>query len=415
MIVLLRISIGWQFLYEGLWKLDQQATSHPWTAEPFLRNAQGPLRDTYRNLTGDPDDQNWLDYQSVSDRWDKWRESFASHFQLDESQRSRLDLLIDGPAEFAEKLDAVPEQVDLKRFSKAIRYDAEKKLLVVPGNWRLIPKEYDQLQSMVSVKRVADDKLEGGTDAEQAFFVALERLNKRQSRLAYREKLQVLLKGDPERMGLVQEEYKDTIDYKRPGEIDQYHDLVARYNALLAVGEPAFIQRHAEFYAGKMNAARGKLIGPVKQLEAAMQSAALKQLPLEQFSAGPPPAVSSQMALIDTVTLWSLIVLGGLLILGCATRISAVAAAGLLLSFYMAYPPWPGIEPIAPGPEHSLIVNKNLIEVIALLAIAALPTGSWFGLDAIFGKIFGRRWSGRRMSGRDRQSAVGRVESRLRR
>jgi hypothetical protein len=27
-------------------------------------------------------------------------------------------------------------------------------------------------------------------------------------------------------------------------------------------------------------------------------------------------------------------------------------------------------------------VNKNLIEIIALLAIAALPTGYWFGIDS---------------------------------
>jgi hypothetical protein len=35
-------------------------------------------------------------------------------------------------------------------------------------------------------------------------------------------------------------------------------------------------------------------------------------------------------------------------------------------------------------------VNKNLIEVIALLGIAFLPTGSWFGLDGIFRWMFRR-------------------------
>jgi hypothetical protein len=29
-------------------------------------------------------------------------------------------------------------------------------------------------------------------------------------------------------------------------------------------------------------------------------------------------------------------------------------------------------------------VNKNLIEVVALLALAALPSGQWFGLDRLF-------------------------------
>ena len=62
----------------------------------------------------------------------------------------------------------------------------------------------------------------------------------------------------------------------------------------------------------------------------------------------------------------------------------------MLISFYLVVPPWPGV-PQPPGPEHSFIVNKNLIEALALLAIAAMPTGSWFGLDGIFRWIFRRK------------------------
>jgi hypothetical protein len=56
----------------------------------------------------------------------------------------------------------------------------------------------------------------------------------------------------------------------------------------------------------------------------------------------------------------------------------------MLFMFYMAMPPWLGVPEI-PGPEHSFMVNKNLIEVMALLAIAALPTGRWFGVDGLLG------------------------------
>jgi hypothetical protein len=35
-------------------------------------------------------------------------------------------------------------------------------------------------------------------------------------------------------------------------------------------------------------------------------------------------------------------------------------------------------------------VNKNLIEALALLAIASLPTGKWLGLDALVAKLFSR-------------------------
>ena len=81
-----------------------------------------------------------------------------------------------------------------------------------------------------------------------------------------------------------------------------------------------------------------------------------------------------------------LTILGGCLILGLFTRFSAIMAAVMLFMFYVAMPPWPGVPEI-PGPEHSFIVNKNFIEVIALLAIASLPSGRWFGADSIVQRI----------------------------
>jgi hypothetical protein len=80
-----------------------------------------------------------------------------------------------------------------------------------------------------------------------------------------------------------------------------------------------------------------------------------------------------------------------LLISGLGTRVAAIAAAGMLLSFYLAYPPWPGVRHAVPNVEHSLFVDKNLIEVIALLAIAAMPTGTWFGVDGLIWRLIGGR------------------------
>ena len=51
-------------------------------------------------------------------------------------------------------------------------------------------------------------------------------------------------------------------------------------------------------------------------------------------------------------------------------------------------PPWPGL-PVGKASEgHYLFVNKNLIELLACLALAATPNGLWLGLDAL---LFGRR------------------------
>mgnify|MGYP006874417586 FL=1 len=86
-----------------------------------------------------------------------------------------------------------------------------------------------------------------------------------------------------------------------------------------------------------------------------------------------------------------------MLILGLFTRFAAVMAAFMLFSFYLAMPPFPGVPEI-PGPEHSFIVNKNLIEVFALLAIAALPSGIWFGLDRLLAVFFDKWKSGKKLS-----------------
>jgi uncharacterized membrane protein YphA (DoxX/SURF4 family) len=97
----------------------------------------------------------------------------------------------------------------------------------------------------------------------------------------------------------------------------------------------------------------------------------------------------TQLRQVDLTTMWLLTALGLLLIVGLFSRLAALAGAALMVLFYLPMPPWPGV-PEAPGPEHSLFVNKNLIEALALLAIASLPTGKWLGLDALVAKLFSR-------------------------
>ena len=62
----------------------------------------------------------------------------------------------------------------------------------------------------------------------------------------------------------------------------------------------------------------------------------------------------------------------------------------MVFGFYLAMPPLPGV-PEAPGPEHSFIVNKNLVEVLALMTLAFVPSGYWFGLDKLVARFFARK------------------------
>jgi thiosulfate dehydrogenase [quinone] large subunit len=49
-IVVLRVLVGWHFLYEGLAKL----TSGNWSAAGFLKQARGPLADLFHGLAANP-------------------------------------------------------------------------------------------------------------------------------------------------------------------------------------------------------------------------------------------------------------------------------------------------------------------------------------------------------------------------
>src|SRR4051812_23892996 len=60
-LVLLRLAIGWHFLVEGYEKvhsvsLGRTETNRPWTSEPYLREANGPVGGLIRQQVGDPDE-----------------------------------------------------------------------------------------------------------------------------------------------------------------------------------------------------------------------------------------------------------------------------------------------------------------------------------------------------------------------
>lgn len=384
LIVALRLAIGWQFLYEGLWKINSLSTPTPWTAEGYLKNSAGPLRGTFRDMTGDANDYNWLDADKVAAKWDVWQQAFVDHYGLDEKQQARLNDMINGPKEFKVALKQLPAGVTIpKSLAKVVRFDEKAGRLICSGESHMLYAEREQLLKLAP----------GDDDASKAYRKAVTDLHKAASKLSYKEKLRASLIGDPDRAGLIQEQYKDTIDYHRLGEIEKYKLDVARYEANLAAAKVDFNYKHLERQWGELQALRAKVTGPIKAMDKELKTDARdKLLNSEQLSMGPPTLPKEKIDWINLQTIAGLTILGGLLIAGLLTRPAAVAGAGMLLMFYLAMPPWPGV-PEAPGPEHSFIINKNLIEVLALLAIAALPTGQWFGLDGLLTRLCCRRKS----------------------
>ena len=85
----------------------------------------------------------------------------------------------------------------------------------------------------------------------------------------------------------------------------------------------------------------------------------------------------------DALNIWGLVLVGLALMLGALTRVAAVGGMLMLALYYLAYPPLFGAAPAA-AEGHYLIVNKNLVELLALAVVAAVPTGQFLGLDRLF-------------------------------
>ncbi len=391
-LVLLRLAIGWQFLYEGLWKLNTLSTAKPWSSAGYLRAARGPMRNVYRKMTGDPDDLHWLDYDETAARFDAYKSSLQAHNpDLSDEQKSQLDAMVDGPAQFSVPLDHLPAGLKIDgNLKKVISFDPEAKRLIVDGKMHLLPKERAELQKQARALKAAS------ADDIKRFNSAVDQLFKLSSHLSYKERLAVLLKIDPERVGLVyrDDKTKEVVE-ERKGKITEYKELLSRYNEELPKAREAFEVKHLDTQWDEIQKLRSDLVAPVRALETDFHQDARKLLTVEQLARGPVPEPWTRQQQIDHVTIWALITLGCLLLAGLLSRPTALAAALLLLSFYLAVPPWPGVEDLAEtaGPEHSYFINKNLIEVIALLAIASMPTGRWFGFDQVLFGAFRRRRS----------------------
>jgi thiosulfate dehydrogenase [quinone] large subunit len=92
-------------------------------------------------------------------------------------------------------------------------------------------------------------------------------------------------------------------------------------------------------------------------------------------------ASPSALAVVDFLNVWGLILIGLGLMLGCLARPAAIAGVVLLALYYIAAPPFVSFAYSMPSEGSYLVVNKVLIELVAVLALVAFPTSKVFGLD----------------------------------
>ena len=357
LLVLLRLSIGWQFLYEGLWKHDTLSSPTPWTARGYLANAEGPFREHFRSLVGDfpegndPDDLLWLDADRVGRAWDDWAQCFAAHYELPAAQQAQLQQLLNGPAEWKFPLPEAPPEVvaKLTRLQEIkqqnpqadlaeIRY--ENGQLILKGTTPLTPKEAQTMYRWVQATMTdrldagvvkptlaqADEdgnpildaegqpvRMEAGLSREFAMRVyALEQASQKQ--IGFKQKLIASLKGDPERAGVytpssgvatmgapADPATQELVNY---GDISKYKDELAAYNRMRDKATMPHEFEHLSRLKTKLSSLRASVVGPVKALDADLKEQARNLLTPVQIQRGPLPPESTPLYKANVQAMW---------------------------------------------------------------------------------------------------------------
>lgn len=309
MLVILRLTIGWHFLYEGVWKI---ANADKFTAEPFLSQAKGPAAPLFYAMLPDMDG------------------------------RQRLPVTADEAGE------------------KVVRGD------VYLNAWQALKQRV-----------VEDYKL--GPEQE----AAVEKLYER-----YEDSLADFLAVNQE-------------------DIIAYHESLDRFEADLAAGNNGAPFQKKRTWDRQMELRRevGRWLTDLDGMGEEYRLAIWDTLDDDQKSRGmlpklvtspqelpvPVPFAQTRSDALDLSVTYGLTAIGLCLLVGLCTRLAALGGAVFLFFVLLTQPPWPTIYP--PAPEvtgHSLIIDKNFVEMVALLALAATAVGRWGGLD-----YFLYHWLGR--------------------
>lgn len=90
---------------------------------------------------------------------------------------------------------------------------------------------------------------------------------------------------------------------------------------------------------------------------------------------------STALAIVNFLNIWGLVLIGIGLFFGCFTRAATISGIVLLLLYYVANPPFIGMDYGTITEGSYLFIDKNFVEMLALLVLTLFPTGAFVGLD----------------------------------
>lgn len=343
-LVLLRFAIGWHILFEGLDKIQSvnvgvTETNRPWTSRAYLREATGPVAAYFQKQAGDTDEE-------------------------------ALAILEIRPLKPGEDSAKVPAN---QRISS-----------VLDQAWNEYFQRFAEHYQLEGAQRkLAEGKLVQAK--EQAVRWLLGESGIREVERSFSPTATVKITETPAQR---------LQDYRQ--RVSELRNILN--DKLYAFGRDVE-KRHLAALKADVNRMRSELLA---DLEKPMRETLQSVLTDEQKKMAPIPLPvaghwweQGRLAWIDAITRYGLTAVGACLLLGLFTRSACLAGAAFLLMFYLAMPalPWLPESPRAEG--HYVFVNKNIIEMLALLALATTRSGCWAGLDGLFYCMAPWRWRAR--------------------
>jgi uncharacterized membrane protein YphA (DoxX/SURF4 family) len=398
-LVCLRLVIGWHFLVEGLDKLH----SPSWSSEVYLREAGGPLAPHFRELAGD----RLTDLLTVGEdntfpsaldiEWQTYLDAFADFYELNDEQRGRAKSVVDkAKADTLDWLTKTPMPVQKPApYPPPLTVDMK------------IPQRLEALQALqADVAEIEADLPHFGEEKFAEYRRARADLAKwradlkrdldtrtAQMKEALREKVLFEILRDA-----MPKEHHKAIALKAPDPDPKKDDPAKRKREWLYAIQSAVGQiRLAEASNGKatLSAQADKIF-----------THAFDSQPGQRNQDDPLPVAPqrpvgrwSMLDWSDAMVKYGLIGVGGCLILGLFTRTACLVGALFLVMFFLAMPPLPYLPESPRAEGHYLYINKNIIEMFALLALATTRSGRWVGLDGLVQFFRPARWRAAAASG----------------
>jgi len=424
-LVILRLALGCHFFYEGVWKIKRAGE---FSAEPFLTQAKGPFAPLFYAMVPDIDGkrrlriEHFATAEPVVKKWRKAQADSVIRFRRelakqkktgDEAEKQKLRELAGGGAKLlcdsekqlddfiAENNAAIvagknpPEQVkawvgkigEMERayYNALGALIAEKTGAKKPAFTPIVPEGKDNvpLAAAVSVKRSSP-----GTAYLDNWYAFKDRIERKYglSELQQGELAAVFLR--------YKQSLRKYLDENRD-EIAAYFGSLERFEQRKSGGNDGAAHQQQRTWTRQQELRRevGLWLGELDQMQEDFGRGAWNLLGEQQKSKGDLPVAWTIGDLTDFAVTYGLTAIGFCLLLGLFTRPAALGGAAFMTFVLMTQPPWPTIYP--PAPEvvgHSLVVDKNFVEMMALLMLASSAVGRWGGLDYFIENTLLRLW-----------------------